>query len=128
MKNYIFVLIAIGILAALHFYGIILANNISHPAWNSNAVMFGGMGGAIVALVIVWATSSKPGLAQAMASIINVAFIASLLTTLYFAKRFINAENFDLFAADIWHWSSYATIASFVPQVTQLLKMIFSKG
>ncbi len=127
MKNLLTIVLAVAILAALHFTGVISTNNITHPVWNFNALVFGGLGGVIFTVLKYVFSAGKPALENNLSAFVNIVFGLSLASTLYFSYRFTNAESFDLFAADVWHWSSYTVIGSFIPQVSQLLKKLLTR-
>ena len=128
MKNILSIIGALAILAALYFSGTISSYNITHPFWHNNATLYGGIAGAVLAWVLFVIAANKPKLSGLLMSLVNIVFVISLIVTLYFANRFVNAADYDAFAVQIWHKSSWATIISFIPQVAHLLRKMIFRG
>lgn len=127
MKIFLSILSALVILVALIYFGVIADYNITHPVWHSNATLYGGISGAVIAFLLFMIASKKPNLSGVIMSLVNIIFAISLAATLYYAHQFVNAADYNAFAAQMWHKSSYATIISFIPQVAHLMRrMVFS--
>ena len=127
MREISFIIGALAVLGGLYYFGVIQDYNIVHPFWSKNATMFGGLAGAALAFGLFWLDQINPKLARWLIVAIGLIFVASLYATTHFAKAFIDAEDFNRTAADIWHKGSYAVIASFVVVVTQLLRKALKK-
>ncbi len=125
MRNILYVIGSLLVIAALHFSGILNDYNLTHPVWRENATRFGSLIGIGIAFLLFWLTAKKPALAKNLVRFTIFMFVVSLAATLYFSYTFINATEFNPMAAQIWHKGSYAVFATFAPSFAFLLRKLF---
>jgi len=127
MKNLLYILGALLLLAVLSLSGLIAQYNLTHPFWHNNATIYGGLIGALLTVLLIWVGSKKPAVAGILMVFVGVIFAIALAGTVYFSNLFINAEDYDPSALRFWHIGSYATIATYVTLVAIFLRTFFSK-
>jgi len=127
MKYLLYILAALALLAMFSFSGLLARYNLTHPFWNTNATIFGGLIGAAIAAILFWLGAKKPKFAgYGMMGIILI-FIVSLIITVYYANIFVNAEEFESLALRVWHIGSYGAIATYVTLVAVYLRTALDK-
>ncbi|MCF6321792.1 MAG: hypothetical protein L3J32_08515 [Rhizobiaceae bacterium] len=126
MKNLLYILGALVLLALFYFSGLISQYNLTHPFWHNNATIYGGLIGAIIAFVLFWVGDRKPAIAGIMMVIIVIVFVIAMAATVYYSNIFINAEDFQPLALRVWNIGSYATISTYVILVAVFLRTFFT--
>lgn len=119
MKNIIYIIASLLVVAILHFSGML--NAVTHPIWQGNATLYGSLAGAILSALLFWACATKPRLGRVLERTVIFGFWLALAVTLYNARIFINAAEFDPVAINLWHKGSYAVFITFIPALAALL-------
>ncbi len=130
MRNVMYIALSLAAVAALHVSGALSGVNLTHPVWQGNATLYGSLGGAVLSGGLFWACAAKPRLGRWLERVVMLGFVAAVAVTLVNARAFIQAEDFDPVAVNLWHKGSYALFALFVPSLAALLAKlrIIGKG
>ena len=106
-----------AVLAALVLSGAFAAIEFSHPFWQMRASLTGGAVGAILAAGLLWLIRRKPSLSRVMGSAVGVALGVAGFVTWRAARKFIDSDDFEPLAGQIWflgYHISAALIVAFV--------------
>lgn len=128
MKYIWSILGALAIIAGLHIAGLLAMINLVHPFWAQNATLYGSLIGALLSALVFWIGWHKPRLGRSLAVLAGVVFVVALGVTLYAAKAFIEAADFERMAANIWHKGAYTVFASAVICLSALLAKAINMG
>jgi hypothetical protein len=130
MKNILYIVLSLAIVAGLHYSGVLNGTSITHPVWRDNATLYGSLGGAVLSAGLFWICAAKPRLGRWLEWLVMLGLVAAVAITLLNARAFIRAEDFDPVAIDLWHKGSYAVFALLVPGLAALLAKlrIIGKG
>ena len=121
MKNILYIVLSLSVVAGLHFSGALESFNLTHPIWRSNATLYGSLAGGALSALIFWACAAKPRLGRWLERLVMLGFVAALLLTLLSAKTFIDAAAYNADAVNLWHKGSYIVFITFVAGLAALL-------
>lgn len=122
MKNLISLAGSLLILAILSGTGIFADYSLSHPFWQTKATLVGGAIGIAIALLLFWAFNRWQSTSSMLSILVGLLFAASIFTTWYFARIFIDSAVFEPLAGKIWFFGYHVLVALFVPIVALIIR------
>ena len=118
----------IAVLAVLVLCGIISAADLAHPFWQQKASSVGGLCGLVLSGVVLWLTTSRPGLIRSVTISVALALMIALLVTWRAARKFIDSADFEPVASQIWFLGYHALAALIVAFTSLLVIRLFQRG
>ena len=103
------------VLGVLVISGAMEALELAHPFWQTRASVIGGLGGVALGAGLMWITGKRPDWTRTVAGSVALALCAAIYITRAAGRRFIQAEDFDAAAGQLWylgyHMSAALTLA-----------------
>ena len=122
IKNSISLAGSLLVLAILSFTGIFADYSLSHPFWQSKATLVGGAIGIVLTLILFWVFNRWQSVSSMFSMLAGIMFVASIFTTWYFARVFIDSAVFEPLAGKIWFFGFHVLVALFVPVVALIIR------
>lgn len=122
MKNSISLAGSLLILAILSSTGTFAKYSLSHPFWETKATLIGGAIGIAITLLLFWVINRWQSVSSMLSILVGLLFAASIFTTWYYARIFIDSAVFEPLAGKIWFFGFHVLAALFVPLIALTIR------
>ncbi len=121
-KNLAAIVGALALIVVLNQVGLIARFNLSHPFWHVDATVLGASIGLGLAIVLFLLRSRSRVNAWRLGFVFAIVLLAAIFATWRAGNVFINSDNFEPLAGQVWFFGYHAMVALFVPVAAYFLR------